>query len=125
MGRHPGWTRLLRGLDADSGLPPVTLRGLRHGAATLALAAGTDLKIVQDQLGHSTITLSADSYTSVLPETAAPPRMPPPPCCSLPGPGIRPGRAQDLGCRAADRSLPARTATAASMPTGPPDRSGG
>jgi hypothetical protein len=49
---------------------PVTLHGLRHGAATLALAAGTDLKIVQDQLGHSTITLTADTYTSVLPETA-------------------------------------------------------
>ena len=46
-------TRLFRRLVAESGLPPVTLHGLRHGAATLALAAGTDLKIVQDQLGHS------------------------------------------------------------------------
>jgi integrase len=63
-------TRLFRRLVAGSGLPPVTLHGLRHGAATLALAAGTDLKIVQDQLGHSTITLTADTYTSVLPETA-------------------------------------------------------
>ena len=44
-------TRLFRRLVADSGLPPVTLHGLRHGAATLALAAGTDLKIVADQLG--------------------------------------------------------------------------
>jgi integrase len=63
-------TRLFRRLVAGSGLPPVTLHGLRHGAATLALAAGTDLKIVQDQLGHSTIALTADTYTSVLPETA-------------------------------------------------------
>ncbi|HLJ98317.1 MAG TPA: tyrosine-type recombinase/integrase [Streptosporangiaceae bacterium] len=63
-------TRLFRGLVARSGLPPVTLHGLRHGAATLALAAGTDLKIVQDQLGHSTVVLTADVYTSVLPETA-------------------------------------------------------
>jgi integrase len=45
-------TRLFRKLVAACGLPPVTLHGLRHGAATLALAAGTDLKIVQDQLGH-------------------------------------------------------------------------
>ena len=51
-------------------MPPVTFHGLRHGAATLALAAGTDLKVVQDQLGHSTIVLTADTYTSVLPETA-------------------------------------------------------
>jgi integrase len=56
-------TRLFRHLVADSGLPPVTLHGLRPGAATLALAAGADLKIVQDQLGHSTITLTADTYT--------------------------------------------------------------
>jgi integrase len=63
-------TRLFRRLVTESGLPPVTLHGLRHGAATLALAAGTDLKIVQDQLGHSTIVLTADTYTSVLPETA-------------------------------------------------------
>jgi len=57
-------TRLFRRLVAASGLPPVTLHGLRHGAATLALAAGTDLKIVQDQLGHSTITLTADTYAN-------------------------------------------------------------
>jgi integrase len=63
-------TRLFRKLVADAGLPPVTLHGLRHGAATLALAAGTDLKVVQDQLGHSTVVLTADTYTSVLPETA-------------------------------------------------------
>src|SRR5262249_52463032 len=61
---------MFRQLVAESGLPPVTLHGLRHGAATLARAAGTDLKVVQDQLGHSTITLTADTYTSVLPETA-------------------------------------------------------
>ena len=63
-------TRLFAKLVAASGLPPVTLHGLRHGAATLALAAGTDLKVVQDQLGHSTVVLTADTYTSVLPETA-------------------------------------------------------
>ena len=63
-------TRLFAKLVAASGLPPVTLHGLRHGAATLALAAGADLKVVQDQLGHSTITLTADTYTSVLPEAA-------------------------------------------------------
>lgn len=64
-------TRLFRRLVAASGLPPVTLHGLRHGAATLALAAGADLKVVQDQLGHSTIVLTADTYASVLPEVAS------------------------------------------------------
>jgi hypothetical protein len=36
----------------------------------ILLAAGTDLKVVQDQLGHSAIVLTADTYTSVLLETA-------------------------------------------------------
>jgi Phage integrase family len=63
-------TRLFAKLVAACGSPPVTLHGLRHGAATLALAAGADLKVVQDQFGHSTITLTADTYTSVLLETA-------------------------------------------------------
>jgi site-specific recombinase XerD len=46
----------------------VRLHDLRHGAATLALAAGVDLKTVQAMLGHSTIVTTADIYTSVLPE---------------------------------------------------------
>ena len=63
-------TRLFRKLAADAGLPPVRLHDLRHGAATLALAAGVDLRIVQEMLGHSSIVLTADTYTSVLPEVA-------------------------------------------------------
>jgi integrase len=53
-----------------AGLPPVRSHDLRHGAATIALAAGTDMKIVQEMLGHSSITLTSDTYTSVLPEIA-------------------------------------------------------
>jgi hypothetical protein len=45
---------------------PVRLHDLRHGAATLAHAAGADLKTVQEQLGHTRIVLTADTYTSVL-----------------------------------------------------------
>ncbi|MFD0632381.1 tyrosine-type recombinase/integrase [Catenulispora yoronensis] len=59
----------LKLLDA-SGLPPVRLHDLRHGAASLALQAGADLKVVQDQLGHSSIVTTADIYVSVLPEVA-------------------------------------------------------
>ncbi|WP_406205200.1 site-specific integrase [Kitasatospora sp. NBC_01560] len=49
------------------GLPPVRLHDLRHLAATLLLGAGADLKVVQEVLGHATIVLTADTYTSVLP----------------------------------------------------------
>jgi site-specific recombinase XerD len=40
------------------------------GAATLALAAHTDLKVVPAMLGHASIVLTADTYVSVLPEVA-------------------------------------------------------
>ncbi|HEY2640759.1 MAG TPA: tyrosine-type recombinase/integrase [Streptosporangiaceae bacterium] len=51
-------------------LPPVRLHDLRHGAATLALATGADLKVIQAMLGHASIVLTADTYTSVLPDVA-------------------------------------------------------
>jgi hypothetical protein len=47
------------------------LTGLRHGASSLALAADADLKTVQTLLGHASIVLTADTYTSVLPELLA------------------------------------------------------
>ncbi|MFF2630666.1 tyrosine-type recombinase/integrase [Kitasatospora griseola] len=46
------------------------MHDLRHGAASLALTGGCDLKVIQAQLGHSTIVTTADTYTSVLPQTA-------------------------------------------------------
>jgi integrase len=57
-------------LTTQAGLPPIRLHDLRHGAATLALAAGIDIKIVQDMLGHSSHAITADTYTSVLPQVA-------------------------------------------------------
>lgn len=55
-------------MEAD--LPPIRLHDLRHGAATLLLAAGHDMKTVQETLGLSSITIAADTYTSVLPDLA-------------------------------------------------------
>jgi hypothetical protein len=59
-----------RRLAFAANLPPVSLHSLRHGAATYALAAGVDIKVVQERLGHSTSTLTRDTYTSVLPDVA-------------------------------------------------------
>jgi integrase len=51
---HPDFlTRRFRALVGRSGLPPVRLHDLRHGAASLAHSAGADLKTIQEQLGHS------------------------------------------------------------------------
>jgi len=60
-------THTFRQLVREADLPPVRFRDLRHGAASLSLAAGNDLKIVQAMLGHASIVLTADTYTSVLP----------------------------------------------------------
>ncbi|XVU30696.1 tyrosine-type recombinase/integrase [Actinoplanes sp. CA-054009] len=60
-------TRFRKLLDR-AGLPPVRLHDLRHGAASLAHEAGADLKTLQDLLGHSSIVVTADTYTSVLPQ---------------------------------------------------------
>ncbi|WP_240522173.1 tyrosine-type recombinase/integrase [Amycolatopsis vastitatis] len=57
-------------LTRQAGLPPIRLHDLRHGAATLALAAGADMKVVQSMLRHSSITVTMDTYTTVLPEVA-------------------------------------------------------
>ncbi|MET9344917.1 tyrosine-type recombinase/integrase [Nonomuraea sp. NPDC003804] len=51
-----------------SNLPPIRLHDLRHGTATLALASGSDLRVVQGTLGHGSIVVTSDIYTSVLPE---------------------------------------------------------
>lgn len=67
---HPNFmTHRFADLLIGSGLPPIRLHDLRHGAATLAHHAGVDLKSVQDQLGHASYQLTADTYTNVLPET--------------------------------------------------------
>ncbi|WP_127934014.1 tyrosine-type recombinase/integrase [Nonomuraea polychroma] len=51
-------------------LPPIRLHDLRHGAATLSLAAGNDMKTTSTMLRHSSISITADLYTAVLPDVA-------------------------------------------------------
>ena len=41
---------------------------LRHGAATVLLAAKMDLKAVSELLDHSSVSITVDIYQSVLPE---------------------------------------------------------
>jgi integrase len=48
-------------------LPQIRLYDLRHSHATLLLFAEEHPKIVSERLGHSTITLTLDTYSHVLP----------------------------------------------------------
>ncbi|MCH7476104.1 MAG: tyrosine-type recombinase/integrase [Gemmatimonadetes bacterium] len=47
--------------------PAFRIYDLRHTCATLLLLAGESLKVVSERLGHTTITLTADTYSHVLP----------------------------------------------------------
>jgi integrase len=51
-----------------AGLTVRRFHDLRHAAATLMLASGTELKVVSTVLGHSTIGITADTYADVLQE---------------------------------------------------------
>lgn len=51
----------------SAGVPPTDIRGLRHAHATALLATGAHPKIVQERLGHSSIKVTMDIYSSVLP----------------------------------------------------------
>lgn len=47
------------------GLPLIRFHDLRHGAATLQLAAGSTMREIMEMLGHSQISLTANTYTHI------------------------------------------------------------
>ncbi|MCH0562199.1 tyrosine-type recombinase/integrase [Streptomyces sp. MUM 2J] len=66
---HPEYlSQVFNRLVQKLGLPTIRLHDLRHCAATLSLAAGVHMKTIQVLLGHSSYKLTADTYTSVLPQ---------------------------------------------------------
>jgi integrase len=53
-----------------AGLPPVRFHDLRHGAASLAKAAGLDTKYISAMLGHSRTSFTDATYVLLFPEFA-------------------------------------------------------
>jgi integrase len=49
-------------------LPVMRLHDLRHSYATILLAAGEHPKVVQETLGHSSVQLTLDTYSHLLPD---------------------------------------------------------
>jgi integrase len=54
-------------LAARAGLRVIRLHDARHSHASLMLKQGTHPKIVQERLGHSTISITLDTYSHVAP----------------------------------------------------------
>ncbi|MBB4064750.1 tyrosine-type recombinase/integrase [Gellertiella hungarica] len=57
------WTRLL----ARTGLPRIRFHDLRHTHASQMLSAGVHPKVASERLGHSTIGITLDLYSHVMP----------------------------------------------------------
>jgi ATP/maltotriose-dependent transcriptional regulator MalT len=65
---RPDWVgRRFSILVAGTDLRAIAMRQLRHSHATALLAAGEHPKIVQERLGHSSISITLDTYSAVLP----------------------------------------------------------
>jgi integrase len=59
--------RYFRPILVEAELPQIRLYDLRHVHATLLLMADENPKVVSERLGHSTVKLTMDTYSHVLP----------------------------------------------------------
>ncbi len=59
-------TERFRQLVAETDLPRIRLHDLRHGQASLMLAAGVPIAVVSKRLGHSSISITSDTYSHLL-----------------------------------------------------------
>jgi len=59
--------RHFKSVVAAAGLAPIRPYDLRHSCATLLLAAGENVKVASERLGHSSAVLTLDVYSHVLP----------------------------------------------------------
>lgn len=59
-------TKRFETLVKSSGLRHTRLHDLRHARASLLLASGTDIALVSKLLGHSSVAITADTYSHLL-----------------------------------------------------------
>jgi integrase len=65
-GYHPErLTKAFQAAARRAGLPVIPLHSLRHSYATAGLEAGVPMKVMQERLGHSSLTITADLYSHV------------------------------------------------------------
>jgi integrase len=64
----PARPRRVRGRARTArGLPRIRFHALRHTAASLLLAEGVHPKVVQEILGHGTVSMTLDTYSHTTP----------------------------------------------------------
>ncbi len=61
-------SRSFKPLLRRAGLPDIRFHDLRHACATLLLSEEVPVKVVQEVLGHSSVSVTMDVYSHVLPD---------------------------------------------------------
>lgn len=64
LSQNAWMSRLIR-IIAETGVPKISLHGLRHSSASLELDMGTHIKVVQERLGHVSAKTTLDTYSHV------------------------------------------------------------
>jgi integrase len=62
--------RAFNDILSDAKLPHMRIHDLRHTCATLLLVQGVHPKVVSELLGHSQISITLDTYSTVLPSVS-------------------------------------------------------
>lgn len=57
------WTRFLK----KTGAPKITFHDLRHTHASLLIKQGVHIKVISERLGHSSVTITMDTYGHLMP----------------------------------------------------------
>ena len=60
--------RVWKPIRTAAEIPEIRFHDLRHTHATVGLESGVEMKSMQERLGHSTITLTLDTYSHVTPQ---------------------------------------------------------
>ena len=63
-------SRIWRPSVAAAGLTPLRIHDLRHTTASLTIAAGADVKLLQTMLGHASAVMTLDRYGHLMPGRA-------------------------------------------------------
>lgn len=59
--------RVFKKILINAGLPHMHFHDLRHSAATILLTMGINIKVIQELLGHSNVSITLDTYSHLLP----------------------------------------------------------
>ena len=62
------YNRVFRPARVVAGVPHIKIHDLRHTAASMAIRAGADVKVVQQMLGHKDATETLNTYSHLWPD---------------------------------------------------------